>query len=68
MDNTIVFDLSPEQVEKYQEWKKAKKDSLPQTAIGGAFTLCFTPTGIGVFCYATCIDGTKIDLTEYDKL
>jgi len=49
-----------------KEWKKDKV--LPQTTIGGAYTICFTPTGIGDFVEVRCIDGTKLDLTEYDLL
>ena len=62
----MTFTLSTEQIEKFREWKKDKV--LPQATIGGAYTFCFTPTGIGDFITVTCIDGTKLDLTEYDKL
>jgi hypothetical protein len=61
-----TFVLSAEQMEKFKEWKKDKV--LPQTTIGGAYTICFTPTGIGDFVEVRCIDGTKLDLTEYDLL
>ncbi len=61
-----TFVLSSEQMEKFKEWKKDKV--LPQTTIGGAYTICFTPTGIGDFVEVRCIDGTKLDLTEYDLL
>ncbi len=61
-----TFVLSSEQMEKFKEWKKDKV--LPQTTIGGAYTICFTPTGIGDFVEVRCIDGTKLDITEYDLL
>ena len=61
-----TFVLSAEQMEKFKGWKKDKV--LPQTTIGGAYTICFTPTGIGDFVEVRCIDGTKLDLTEYDLL
>ena len=61
-----TFVLSAEQMEKFKEWKKDKV--LPQTTIGGAYTICFTPTGIGDFVEVRCIDGTKLDITEYDLL
>jgi hypothetical protein len=61
-----TFVLSSEQMEKFKEWKKDKV--LPQTTIGGAYTICFTPTGIGDFVEVKCVDGTKLDLTEYDLL
>jgi len=58
--------MSPKELQKYEDWMKTKKGTLPQTAIGGAFTVCFTPTGIGTFVTATCVDGTTINLTDYD--
>ncbi len=61
-----TFVLYAKQMEKFKEWKKDKV--LPQTTIGGAYTICFTPTGIGDFVEVKCVDGTKLDLTEYDLL
>jgi hypothetical protein len=59
------FELTPEQIKKYEEWRK----TLPKRyegAIGGATQFIFTPTGVG--------DGVKVkyfeyelDLTEYDN-
>lgn len=62
------FKLSAEQMQQYNEWRKEKKKTLPQATIGGAYTFCFTPTGLGDFVEVTCVDGTKLDLTEYDLL
>jgi len=63
----MTFTLTVEQIEKFRQWKKDKK-TLPITAIGGAYTICFTPTGLGDLVEVRCVDGTKLDLTEYDKL
>jgi hypothetical protein len=64
----MTFTLYPEQVKKLKEWQKTKKGTLPSTAIGGAYTVCFNMTSIGEFVTVTCVDGTKLDLTEYDLL
>jgi len=59
------FELSPEQMEKFNEWIKNKV--VPPTTLGGAYTFCFTPTGLGDIVEVRCVDGTKIDLTDYDN-
>jgi len=64
-DKGMEFSLSAEQLRKFKEWSKGK--FLPQTAIGGAYTICFTPTGLGDIVEVRCVDGTKIDLTDYDN-
>jgi hypothetical protein len=63
-DKGMEFSLSAEQVKKFKEWKKDKV--LPQTAIGGAYTICFTPTGLGDIVEVRCVDGTSLSLTDYD--
>ena len=60
----MTFVLSPAQVRKFIEWKKDKV--LPGTTIGGAYTVCFTPTGLGTIEKVTCADGTELDLTDLD--
>jgi hypothetical protein len=60
-----TFYLSKAQIEKYVNWCETKSD-VYAGAFGGAITICFTPTGIGVIVVAKCIDGTEIDLTEYE--
>ena len=60
----IEFNLTPEQVIKFREWAKGKV--IPPTAIGGAYTICFTPTGLGDIVEVRCVDGTKLSLTDYD--
>jgi hypothetical protein len=60
----IEFNLTPEQVIKFREWAKGKV--IPPTAIGGAYTICFTPTGLGDIVEVRCVDGTRLSLTDYD--
>lgn len=60
----MEFTLTPEQVSKFREWAKGKV--IPPTAIGGAYTICFTPTGLGDIVEVRCVDGTKLNLTDYD--
>jgi hypothetical protein len=44
-----------------------KKDGeLYVGAVGGAYTFCFTPTGIGEIIEVTASDGDKLDLTDFD--
>jgi hypothetical protein len=62
-----TFVLSEKQMNKFKEWKKDKGQIYAGT-VGGAYTICFTPTGIGDFVEVKCVDGTKLDLTEYDLL
>ena len=63
-DKGMEFSLSVEQVKKFKEWSKGKV--LPQTAIGGAYTVCFTPTGLGDIVEVRCVDGTSLSLTDYN--
>lgn len=66
-DRTFV--LSAEQYKKYDEWRKEKnkkKGEVYVGAVGGAYSFCFTPTGIGTLVKVTCADGTELDLTEYE--
>ena len=65
-EDEMVFILDSDQVIAYREWAKSK--TLPQTAIGGAFTICFTETGIGTFAQVKCVDGTTLELTDYSKI
>ena len=41
----MTFTLSAEQVKKFSEWAKEKQ--LKSTTLGEAYTICFTPTGLG---------------------
>lgn len=60
-----IFKLYPNQVKKYKEWRK-NKEEVYVGAIGGAYTICFTPTGLGDIVVVKCADGTEIDLTDYE--
>lgn len=66
-DKTFV--LTAEQHKKYDEWRIEKNKTKGEVyvgAIGGAYTFCFTPTGLGDMIEVKCADGTKLDLTDYD--
>lgn len=64
-----TFILSANQYKKYDEWRKEKNKKDGEVyvgAIGGAYTFCFTPTGLGDMVVVKCADGTQLDLTEYE--
>jgi hypothetical protein len=66
----LTFELTEKQYKKYQRWRNAKKKKegeLYVGAIGGAYTFCFTPTGIGDFIEVKSSDGDKLDLTDFDS-
>ena len=60
-----TFTLSANQYKKYDEWRKEKSE-VYVGAIGGAYSFCFTPTGLGDMVVVKCADGTELDLTEYE--
>ncbi len=66
----MEFKLSELQEAEANKWikEKIKSPSFPQSTIGGAFTYEFTPTGICIFISIRCVDGDRLDLTEYDKI
>jgi hypothetical protein len=66
MNDQFKFQLNEDEIAKFKEWKKLLK-KLPPAAIGGSYTFCFTPTGVGTSVTVVRIDGQKIDLTDYDK-
>jgi len=61
------FFLTYEQNSKFVAWQRTKNLKYIG-AIGGHFSIEFTVTGIGEFVVAKCVDGTELNLTEYDKL
>lgn len=63
---TIKFELSPEQVEKYEKWHKSLK-KIDYGTTGGGYSFIFTPTGLGDIVKVRRDDGQEIDLTEEDK-
>ena len=60
----MTFTLSAEQVKKFSEWAKEKQ--LKSTTLGEAYTICFTPTGLGDVAEVRCVDGTRLFLTDYN--
>ncbi len=60
----MTFTLSAEQVKKFSEWAKEKQ--LKSTTLREAYTICFTPTGLGDITEVRCVDGTILYLTDYD--
>jgi len=65
----VTFTLSIEQHKQYDEWRKEKNKKEGEVyvgAIGGAYSFCFTPTGLGTMVVVKCADGTELDLTEYE--
>lgn len=59
----INYQLNDEQENKFREWQKSKA-KVTGSCIGGSYTICFTPTSIGLIVTAKCMDGTELDLTE----
>jgi len=53
-----------------QDWKEEHNKTCPfadpmkQGAIGGRFTYCFTPTGLGCIKTIKCACGEEFDLTH----
>ncbi len=60
----ITFTLTDEQEEKFNKWRKER--TLTST-IGGAYTFCFTPTGVGTIITINCADDTELNLTDYNS-
>lgn len=60
-----TFSLSKKEYDKYNDWRKSKGE-VYVGSVGGAYTFCFTPTGIGTIVTVKCADGTELDLTDYD--
>ena len=60
------FNLSPEDIVKFSDWR----GTLPKAetgACGGRYTFSFTPTSIGtVVKIEDGISGEVLDLTDYD--
>jgi len=61
----ISFELTEEQEKALTEWKATQEFS--SATIGGAYTYKFTPTGLGTIVVVKCVNGNKIDLTDYDN-
>jgi hypothetical protein len=64
-----TFEVTEKQYKKYERWRKAKtkkEGELYVGAIGGAYTFCFTSTGIGQMVTVKAADGDELDLTDYN--
>jgi hypothetical protein len=64
----LTFEITEKQYKKYQKWRKAKKKKdgeLYVGAFGGAYSFCFTPTGVGEIVTVKASDGDELDLTDY---
>ena len=65
-----MFELDDKQINELQEWREEHdrkcKFSKPDScgAIGGRFTYCFTPTGLGVLTSVRCACGAEVNLTD----
>ena len=65
----LTFEVTEKQYKKYQRWgnaKKKKEGELYVGAIGGAYSFCFTPTGVGEIVTVQAADGDELDLTDYN--
>lgn len=65
----LTFEITEKQHKKYLKWRKdkvKKGGELYVGAAGGAYTFCFTPTGIGEIIEVTASDGDRLDLTDFD--
>ena len=60
-----TFELTDEQEKKYNEWRKSKGE-IYVGAIGGAYEFCFIPTGLGDILKVKCVDGTELNLTDFN--
>lgn len=69
-----MFKLDPDEVARYKAWetehiKNNHGGDHPDgmTAIGGAITFTFTPTGLGVIKHVKCACGESICLTNFEN-
>jgi hypothetical protein len=65
----LTFEVTEKQYKKYQRWRNAKKKKegeLYVGAIGGSYSFCFTPTGVGEIVTVQAADGDELDLTDYN--
>jgi hypothetical protein len=65
----MIFRIHDEDLKEYGEWiknhrKECQLDRL--TAIGGALTYSFTPTGLGTITTIKCGCGEELDLSHVE--
>ena len=63
----MKIELSKEQLERFENWKKSF-EPLPYVGVaGGYFGLDITFTSIGMMIFGKAWNGKEINLTEYEK-
>ena len=63
-----MFDMSVVESNKANEWKKTHKVDCEEqhSAIGGRWTYCFTPTGLGPIVQIKCnICNDQLNVTDF---
>lgn len=64
----VIFELTKEQEEKFNTWRKEiNKTYVETTAIGGAYSFIVTPTGLGPIIKVKHVCGLELDLTDEDN-
>jgi len=58
------FELTEEEENKFDEWRRIKIRKLQHEAIGGAFSFIFTPTLFGTVVTVKCVDGDELQLSD----
>jgi hypothetical protein len=70
----VTFTVTDAQAEQARTWaREHDKTHIIEPGrkqgytgdIGGAYTWCFTSTGIGIIVTVNCSCGEKLDLTDY---
>lgn len=63
-----LFHVSKQQREAASKWfEEHRKDHGQITAIGGAYTWCFTPTSLGVATSIKCSCGDTLNISNYSE-
>jgi len=66
------FEISIEEVALFRDWRKKHDKTCPHAygeglgVIGGRFTYCFTPTGLGNVTVIQCACGEEVNVTNVD--
>ena len=63
----MIIQLTPSQVQKFEEWKKSFSELPYIGATGGHFGLEIIFTSIGEVIIGKSWGGEKIDLTDYEN-
>jgi len=65
----ISFHITEDEREKFRVWREEHELSCTRksAAIGGAYTYCFTPTGLGDIKVVKCVCGTEVTLTDFEN-